>query len=258
MSNSKWKILAIISTLLLIITISAVVFFVLGRLSANKNITTSEVESGVKSPIVLNSTSEVDSKAVATPAPTLRRRTTSPTPSSQTKTVTLKPIPALDGYRNSDGTGSSVQDIRVGFSTNVTTRGFVAFDLSDIPQAAEIAGATLRIFQIRVDENPFESGESIVIDHLNFGDSLDATDFAMPALVYSFSELSSTKNVGWREVDVTDYVRDDMANARSASKFRLHFANEDKTESSKDYVYFEPSEDNRNTGNTPEIVVGYR
>jgi len=87
---------------------------------------------------------------------------------------------------------------------------------------------------------------------------LDVKDYALAALSSSFATLSNSSQIGWKEVDVTEQVRDDFSNARSFSQFRLHFEKEvTGTNLDGDYVFFESSENTLETGNTPQLLVKY-
>lgn len=149
-------------------------------------------------------------------------------------------------------------EIRAGRNANLVTRGFVSFEISDIPQDASIQNATLRLYQAKIIGNPYGAGGSIKIDHLTYGETLDNSDYAAPALSSSFVNLTSNATVEWKDADVSQKVKDDVANARSTSQFRIHFQTEvTGGDVTGDFAYFEAKENTQNTGNTPQLVVKY-
>lgn len=184
--------------------------------------------------------------------------TTSVSPTPMPKSLTLSSEKTLDGFRSSNGGGNSGMDVRAGRNTSLVTRGFVSFDLSKIPQGAKINEATLRTYQTRVEGNPYSVGGALKIDHLNYGDSLDDTDYGMAALLSSFATLSGSSGSGWKEAEVTRQVADDYANARSRSQFRLRFTTEVKGgDTTGDFAYFEGGDNSEGTGNIPQLIVKY-
>lgn len=189
------------------------------------------------------------------PSPTVQL---TPTQTPLTKTKTLAPISELDGFRSSNNDGNNTLDIRTGRNVNLVSRGFISFDLGDIPKSATIQEATLRLYQAKVVGNAYTEGGKIETDHLTYGDSLDKTDYAMPALTSSFIVLSNNTNTEWKEADVTDGLKDDVANARSMSQYRIHFETENTGGNvAGDFAYFESADNSEGTGNIPQLVVKY-
>lgn len=119
--------------------------------------------------------------------------------------------------------------------------------------------ATLRLYQTSVIGDPYGvGGGSIKVDHLDYGDTLDNSDYAVAALSTSFATLSTSSSVEWKEVSVTDALRDDRTNSRSRSQYRIHFATEATGgDVTGDFAYFESADNNTGSGNTPQLVVRY-
>jgi len=188
-----------------------------------------------------------------------KKPTATPTPTPTTTTKIISSNASLDGFRSSNGGGNATLEIRAGRNINLVTRGFVSFDLSEIPSGATIKEATLRLYQKKIVGNPHGVGGSLKIDHLVYGDGLDDTDYSAPALSSSFATLTSNATVEWKDVNVTDRVKDDVANARSRSQFRIHFSIENTGgDVMGDFTYFEAAENSPEpTGNTPQLVVKY-
>ena len=180
------------------------------------------------------------------------------TPTPAVKSMILSADNNLNGFRSSNNGGNNLLEIRAGRNDGLVTRGFVSFDITKIPSKAKIAEATLRLYQTKIIGNPYSSGVQIKVDHLTYGDRLDAFDFALPALTSSFAILSENARLEWKEADVTDRLKDDLANARNYSQFRIHFQTENSGGGKDgDFTYFESVKNTLGTGNTPQLVVKY-
>lgn len=198
-----------------------------------------------------------DSEATQSATPTKSK--TTPTPTSIPKSLILTSTSRLDGYMGSNETGSNTVEIKIGRNQHLVTRGFVSFNLIKIPEKVDIESVTLRIFQLKSVGDPYNLLGDLVIDHLNFGDAIDATDYALPAILSSFDTISKSKKTEWKETDVTAQVLDDISNKRSTSQFRLHFEKEVKGDDpSGDFVYFEAADNSEGTKNVPQLVIKYQ
>jgi hypothetical protein len=190
-------------------------------------------------------------KPTVTPKPTL-------TPTPDIKTKILDSDPELDGFRSSNNGGNNSLEIRAGRNIYLVTRGFVSFDLSDMPSGVTISEATLRLYQNKTIGNPYGVGGELKVDHLTYGDSLDSNDYGLAALSSSFTTLTSNAVKEWKDANVTDMVKDDIANARSLSQYRIHFQIESTGgDATGDFVYFESADNSMGTGNTPQLVIKY-
>ncbi len=185
------------------------------------------------------------------------KQSLTPTPNIRTKIISASAN--LDGFRSSNNGGNESVDIRAGRNVNLVTRGFVSFDLGDIPSGAVITDATLRLYQGKVPTgDPYTAGGSIKVDHLTYGDSLDNSDYGMAALSSSFVTLTNNAALEWKDANVTDRLKDDISNARSRSQYRIHFQIETTGgDVTGDFAYFESAENYLHTGNTPQLVVKY-
>ena len=191
--------------------------------------------------------------AIPSPSPT-----PTPTPAPSTQSKTLSATASLDGFRSSNNAGNDSFDIRAGRNTNLITRGFVSFDLGDIPDGATIESVKLRLYQATIIGDPYGIGSMLKVDHLDYGDSLENADYSASSLSSSFATLTAESSIGWKEVDVTDQVKSDIAAGRSRSQFRLHMATENQGgDVTGDFVYLESADDSEGTGNTPQLNVKY-
>ncbi len=173
-------------------------------------------------------------------------------------TVTLTSEAPLDGsWRNDNANTVSYMYFYVGDEdTNNFNRGFVSFDLSTIPSGANIISATLRIFQRSVEGTPYTDLGNLIVDHVDFGDILDSTDFNITPLQANIGILSTNSTIEWKELNVTTAVKDDLSNGRIHSQFRLRFPNDTDNDQSSDYVTFWASDYSDPTYH-PQLVITY-
>lgn len=199
----------------------------------------------------------------STPRPTITVPTLTPVPPTPTQepvshTSVINSDPSLDGFQSSNGGGNGGIEIRAGRNATLIVRGFVSFSLSTIPSGANITKATLKVYQHDTEGDPYGVGLRVMVDHLAYGDSFENSDYNLSSISSSFARLSENSDIGWKEVDVTDRVRDDMTNNRSRSQYRLHFANETiGGTGTGDFVYFESADNHFGTGNIPQLVINY-
>lgn len=193
---------------------------------------------------------------VATATPTVVP-TPTPTPTPVSQTIVISGESSLDGFEASNGGGNTTVDIRAGRNTTLVQRGFVSFGLSTIPSGAIIEKARLRLYQNSIEGDPYGAGGNLEVDHVNYGGTLDNSAYNMAALSSSFGVLTSNAVIEWKDLDVTDMLKNDIANNRSYSQYRLHFATESVGGTTGDFAYFESAENSFGTGNTPQLVVTY-
>lgn len=265
--KSGFKIFLIFFILIFLSIVVAGISYIMGRKysedtqSSQNQISPTETPGLVLPENTQTSTPTVTIKPTLTTKPTFTPTpppTSTPTPSPILKTKIISSISTLDGFRSSNGGGNSALEIRAGRNSNLVTRGFVSFEITEIPSDAIIQNALLRLYQAKIIGNPYGSGGILKVDHLTYGDTLDSSDYALPALTANFINLSINQTLGWKEADVTERLKDDTANARSVSQYRIHFQNEIVGgDVSGDFAYFEAKEGTLSTGNTPQLVVKY-
>jgi len=180
-----------------------------------------------------------------------------PSPSPETHTETLKSQAGHDGFRASNAGGNSTIEIRAGRNPTLIVRGFLSFKIEDLPDNITIEEARLKVYQTDTAGNPYSAGIRVVVDHLDYGDSLEHADYSSPSISANFAILSTNDSVGWKEIDVTDQVRNDLDNSRIRSQYRLHFAVESTGGISGDWAYFESGDNSQGTGNLPELIIKY-
>lgn len=237
-----------------------ILFFISGFILISKRKPTL-VSQSTPQPIETPAPTEVPLETILpvsmSPSPILES-TPQPTDSG-TKRAVLKSSPQLDGHMSSNGSGSTTSDIRVGRNVYFVTRGFLNFELNQLPPNIKVETAYLRLYQTNITGNPYSAGGSLKVDHINFGNSLEAEDYSIPALTTNYAVLATQTQLEWKEIVVTDALRDDLDNARLKSQYRIHFTVETigTSPGAGDYAHFEPAEDISGTHNTPELVILY-
>lgn len=250
--SKKGLIIAII-ILVLILVGGGSFFFARSRSQAEPTPTPTPVESPTPAPEEPEETPIPTSSPTVSPTPK-----PTPTPTVVSKTMTLSASASLDGFRSSNGAGSPDMDIRTGRNINLITRGFVSFDISGIPAGATIESTTLRLYQAVIIGNPYGAGSRLMVDHLDYGGSLENADYGVPSISASFVRLSENAAIEWKDTLVTDQLKNDITNGRTRSQYRIHLAVENIGGNiAGDFVKLESADNSEGTGNTPQLVVKY-
>jgi len=127
------------------------------------------------------------------------------------------------------------------------SRGLLGFDISSLA-GRTIVSATLRVYQIANDD----VGNTIIVDHIIFGNSMTADDYSVAALNSNIGTISNNANLEWKELNVKSYVQEDLTAGRTSSQYRFMFSA--SIDGSANFV---DAEDKGHTGNRPELVVVY-
>lgn len=232
-------------------------YFARSRSQAEPTPTPTPIESPTPTPEVKGETAETPTPTkkptnTLTPKPT---PTQTPTPTVASQTLILSASASLDGWRASNAGGNNTWYIQAGRNNTLVERGFVSFDITSIPAGKTIELATLRLYQTEVVGDPYGSLGSLRLDHLNYGDSLEGSDYDASSISASFATLTSNAAVEWKDANVTDRLKDDIANSRSRSQYRLRFTTE--ATGADAWARFESANNSIGTGNTPQLVVRY-
>lgn len=162
-----------------------------------------------------------------------------------------------DGYVGSNSIVVTDSYVSPGdVATNAYYRGFFGFDISSL-QGRTIVSATLRIYQWTVDASAYTDLGSMLVDHVNFGSSLDTSDFST-SLTSNIGTISSNTTIEWKTLDVGSYLQADLNASRTSSQYRIRFTTNTDSDSTQDAAFFESAENSGSTGNRPELVVTYR
>ncbi|MCJ7805643.1 DNRLRE domain-containing protein [Patescibacteria group bacterium] len=202
--------------------------------------------------------------AVATPTGVVTpTHTPTPTPTPTTITLVLSSTSGLDGFRANNNGGNNNVDIRVGNgafvgvpSYELVLRGFVSFSLSSIPSGVTIEKATLRMYQRSVSGTPYVGENNLIIDSIDYGGELASDDFARSPIFSNIGTLTKNSSVEWKDLEVTESVKNDISSGKGRSQFRLRFANETDGNGNADQAFFDSSNSGYD-GNKPQLVVKY-
>jgi hypothetical protein len=183
----------------------------------------------------------------------------------QPQTVLIRSDAALDGYRLNDGGGSTVEDILVGNGAPVdpvgelVARGFMSFDLSGIPARATIQSVELRFYQKQVQGDPYDKLGNLVLDHVYFGASLDASAYDTPALDSAVLAKQTSPDAWYLFSDPTfaAWVQSDLEAGRPFHQLRLQFSQETDGDGQEDWIAIEPGGGPLGSPNSPQLVVTY-
>lgn len=166
----------------------------------------------------------------------------------------------LDGIVYSDGAVfTSTAPAAGDTATDFLGRGGFAFRLAGLPAGAQIQQAVLRIAQARVLGDPYGQWGSLVVDHIRIGPSLSGDDYAGNRLAFGIGILSGDATVGYKELDVTQRVLDDIAAGRLHSAYILRFASAlvSDNQRDEDIALFGDTEDTLQVGTPPQLVIRY-
>ncbi len=123
------------------------------------------------------------------------------------------------------------------------SRGFYTFSLDEIPYDStgfDLISATFQLFQYFSTGNnengvypiwDFPGGDTnyCYLDHIDYGNSLDVSDWTAgdindnQTLYPLYATVTTSPDTGFRNIDVTELVLDDINNLRQNSQFRIHF-----------------------------------
>lgn len=174
------------------------------------------------------------------------------------ETATIRSNPSLDGYVAKGGTTITNTDITVGKKEPGSVRGFVSFDMSGVPAGVNITKATLKVYQVNVEGEPFANNNLVVLDNLDFGGTLDAQDYQLRAQNTGFATLSDVIEPGWKEADITEVFMENHQMGLTRSQYRLRFSNESGSAGNLDeLVTFESANNSLGTGYTPVVIIEY-
>ena len=149
-------------------------------------------------------------------------------------------------------------------NATVSTRVFLSFDLAILPAVVtpeDVSAASLAVEQVLVYPTTAyadmtTADEKLILEHVTYGDSLTATDFATPGLGVVSASFFVDATLARRTADVLSRVRDDLANraARGArTQYRLRFPKDDP-EGNYGFAYFATTED---AARGPSLTLTY-
>ena len=117
-------------------------------------------------------------------------------------------------------------------------RAFFTFDLTTLPAGAELRTASLQIYQWDVVNSPYSTLGDLVVDHLVYGNTLDAADYDAADISRGFGVLSTDATIETKQVSVLQQVQADLDAGRTVSQFRVRFAIASDNDGLPDYADF--------------------
>jgi hypothetical protein len=184
---------------------------------------------------------------------------------AEPETATVQSDPALDGFQANNGDGSTTEEIYVGNGDLVepdgelVARGFMSFDLSDLPQGAVIEGVELRFYQGTIEGDPYGKLGNLLLEQVVYGDQLDASAFSTPALNSAALAKQTSPNSWYVLADavIAEWVASDLAAGRSHTQLRLRFAPETDGDGEEDWIAVEPGGGVLGSSKSPQLTVTY-
>jgi hypothetical protein len=173
---------------------------------------------------------------------------------------------ALDGSLLNDGTGSNIQDILVGNGRIVeptgelVSRGFLSFDLAEVPAGATIEGVELRFYQQTIEGEPYEKLGNLMLEQIDYGSSLDPGAYDLPALDSAVLARLPSPNSWYVLSDpaITSWVQSTLDNDQARFQLRLRFTQESDGDGEEDWVSIEPGGGILSSPNAPTLTIIYR
>nr|NIV33312.1 hypothetical protein [Anaerolineae bacterium] len=180
-------------------------------------------------------------------------------------TVTLTSEGTLDGFRLNDGTGSNSQDILVGNGELVSpvgelvARGFMSFDLSDIPAGATIESVELRFYQKEVQGSPYDKLGNLVLEHVDYGASLEDAAYNTPALDSAVLDTETLPEEWYILSDPTivTWVQSSFEAGLSRQQFRLQFSQETDGDGQEDWIAIQSGGSILGSRQAPQLIITY-
>ena len=171
-------------------------------------------------------------------------------PDSVLAPLVILATPELDGVVLSDGSFDTSGAIlftgdRDASENGVGSRQFFSFDLSGIPAGAEILGADVAFTQIEQAGTAYDSLGSVRFEHVDYGPSLDGSDFDTPVLadIGGLIVADPAQMLSGRGLAVTNLVIEALDSNLTRLQFRLRFQDLDSdSDGASDYAVFVDSE----------------
>ena len=117
----------------------------------------------------------------------------------------------------------------------------------------------MRFYQAKVGGSPYGTLGSLVLEHVYYGDQLDAKAFDTPAM-HSAVLAQQTASGAWYILNSPlfgEWLETDRSAGRSHFQFRLRWQVETDGDGKEDYASIESSNNFFGTGNFPALIVTY-
>jgi pSer/pThr/pTyr-binding forkhead associated (FHA) protein len=184
---------------------------------------------------------------------------------SQPETTVIRSTATLDGFRLNDGRGSTRENILVGNGEitdpggELIARGFMSFDLSEIPPGATIDVVDLEFYQAEISGDPYGKLGTLVLEHVDYGASLDEGAYDTPAM--DSATLGAQVEAGqWYTVSsdvVAGWLQDDITSGSRRFQIRLRFSTETDGDGEEDWISVEPGGSILGSSRAPRLTATY-
>jgi len=175
-------------------------------------------------------------------------------------TLSIESVYGLDGWVRSDGDanwdrgGPLTGDMDADYP-GLWYRQFYSFDISIIPIGNAIEKASILLYQANYNGDPYAELGNVIVDHVDYGDSLTSDDYNSMPLTGNIGTLSDNLTIEYKTLDVTACVQADYTAGRQYSQFRLRFSLLDgNNDGTNDYVNFTDFEDSCCLVNMPPYL----
>lgn len=165
----------------------------------------------------------------------------------------------VDGFVTN--TGFVVQDERPlagDDAIDQVARAFYRFPHPALPAGAEVVRAIFLVGQEGVSGAPYADLGEALVDHVDLGPGLDASDFDSPALALAFGVLSTSPALEEKALDVTALVVADIAAGRARTDLRIRLASDTDADQAGDFTIWNDAPGSGVTGSVPRIRVTVR
>lgn len=142
-------------------------------------------------------------------------------------------------------------------TADTRAHGFYRFVHAAIPAGATILSASFAPYQFQVNGSPYSSlgfSGGLLVDHVDLGADLDASDYASVPLAI-LGTISTSTAIGYLALDVTAEVQVDVDAGRDTTDFRLRFFIDSNFDNTADSVYLSDAEDTGGVGFLSRLLV---
>ena len=173
------------------------------------------------------------------------------------KSITIVADTEIMGFVTSSSSAITwASQIVVGDNTvDFFSRGFLSFSTEELPAYATITSAVFRLYTDAVNGTPFFDLGPLIVDHVEYGDTLDADDMDTVPLHSSVGTLTKTDEGEYVELDVTQYLQGDIDNAKGRTQYRLKFQIDTDSDRTEDAVFYIRTLSGEKT---PQLYVEYK
>jgi hypothetical protein len=141
----------------------------------------------------------------------------------------------------------------------LVARGFLSFDLSDIPAGATIESAELRFYQKEIQGAPYEKLGNLVLEDVNYGASLDDSAYDTPALETAVLDMETSPQAWYILSDPTlvHWLQSTLEAGLPRQQFRLQFSQETDGDGQEDWIAIQSGGGILGSRQAPQMIITY-